>query len=196
VGRRCLVCSHPERARIELALSRRVGYREIAKRYPELNKDNLFRHKKNHLPPQVEAALRATGRPTDIDLDALRQSESEGLLQHLVAQRGRLNYLLDLAEEVKDVRGASSIHGRITDNLALTGRLLGEITAGSRTTVNQLVISPEYLTLRQQLIEALRPFPDARAAVARVLRDLEGGAPAITFTGSPARMQVGADGRA
>jgi hypothetical protein len=183
VGQRCLVCSSPERARIELALVRRMPYRALTARFPGLGKDSFSRHKRNHMPPQLMAALRAAGKPADIDLDALRQSESEGLLQHLIAQRGRLYVLLDLAEEVQDVRAASGVHGRIVENLQLTAKLLGEITSHATTTVNNLVVSGEYVALRSALVRALGPHPEASRAVAAVLRDLEGAEP--HWTGSP-----------
>jgi hypothetical protein len=40
--------------------------------------------------------------------------------------------------------------------------------------VNQnLVISPDYLQLRQALLKALAPYPEARRAVVEILRSLE-----------------------
>jgi hypothetical protein len=183
VGARCFVCSSPERARIELALARRVPYRALQAHFPDIGRDSFYRHRKAHMPPQLQAALKAAGKPSDIDLDALRTSESEGLLQHLVAQRGRLYVLLDLAEEVQDVRAAAGVHGRIVENLQLTAKLLGEITSHATTTVNNLVVSGEYVALRSALVRALGPHPEARRAVAAVLRDLEGEEP--HWTGSP-----------
>jgi hypothetical protein len=179
MGRRCSICDHPNRPEIELAVSRRVGVRQIAQKWG-VSMWAISRHALNHLPPQVRSALAATGLPSPLDLDALRKSESEGLLQTLVNQRARLFRLLDAAEEVCDLKAATSVHGRITDNVALVAKLLGEITTHSQTTVNQLVVSPEYLTLRSKLLVALAPFPEARRAVARALQDLEGAPPHVT----------------
>jgi hypothetical protein len=59
---------------------------------------------------------------------------------------------------------------RIQRQLELQGRLLGELD--DRPVVNVLV-SPQWVTIRSALLSALEPFPDARTAVARRLRALD-----------------------
>jgi hypothetical protein len=172
MGQKCTICGHPRRSEVELATARRVGIRQIAQKFG-VSQWAVQRHKA-HMPPQLSAALAATGFPTCIDLDALRKAESEGLLQTLVAQRGRLYRLLDAAEEVGDLKAAAAVHGRINDNVTNVAKLLGEITTHSVHTTHNLLIAPEYVQLRAALVNALRPYPDARKAAARVLRSLEG----------------------
>ena len=179
MGRPCQVCANPERSKIELGLARKVPLNALARKF-DLDRSAIWRHKRNHFPAQLEAALIATGKPSAIDLEQLRQSESEGLLQSVVVQRGRLYALADKAEEFDDVRAAASIHGRITDNLTLAAKLVGELNTHHTTTINQLIVSPEYLDLRSDLITALAPFPAARRAVAEVLRQREGASPHYT----------------
>lgn len=132
------------------------------------------------MPPQLVAALVMTGTPTVIDLEALKTSESEGLLQTLVVQRGRLYSLLNLAEEAGDFRAAASIHGRINDNLVTVAKLLGDLSTHAVHTTNNLMVAPEYIALRASLVQALRPFPEARKAVASVLKAAEGAEPHTT----------------
>jgi hypothetical protein len=175
MGNKCTVCEHPRRAEIELATARKVGIRQIAQKFA-VSQWAVQRHKA-HMPPQLHAALAATGLPTCIDLDALRKAESEGLLQTLVAQRGRLYRLLDAAEECGDLKAAATIHGRILDSVGMVAKLLGEIQTHSVHTTNTLLIAPEYLALRSALVTALRPHPEARRAVSKVLCDLEGQEP-------------------
>ena len=56
VGRKCSVCSHPERSEIDKALvTRSMSYRNIAERFG-VSVGALSRHKANHLPRLVEAA--------------------------------------------------------------------------------------------------------------------------------------------
>jgi hypothetical protein len=172
MGRQCLTCEHPKRAQIELALARKVPFRVLMRRYG-LSKDTLSRHKREHLPPQVVASLMATARPTGVDLDKLRESESEGLLQTIVYQRARLFTLLDQAEDMGDLRAAAQVHGRLTSNAEFTARLLGEINTAAQYTTNNILISDEYLALRAALVQALRPYPKARQAVAKVLQQRE-----------------------
>lgn len=178
MGRQCKVCEHPERSRIELALARKVSARQIAQKFRGVSPDSISRHRRGHMPPQLVASLVAAGKPSDIDLEKLRQSESEGLLQHIVAQRGRLYHLLDEAEDLGDLRAASSVHGRILDSLALGAKLLGEINTHAVNVQNNLIVQPEYLELRHLLRQALKPFPNAQRAVAEALRRVEAPQPA------------------
>ena len=176
--RPCQVCRHDERARIELALAQGIAQKHVAGRFG-VSMYSVHRHRKTHMPAKLKAQLAVAGVPSNIDLDELRKSESESLLQHIVAQRARLYALLELAEDCEDPRVAAQVHGRITANLEQAARVLGEINAASTHIHNNLVVTPEYLELRQGLLQALRHYPDARSAVSDVLRDIDGSAPWI-----------------
>jgi hypothetical protein len=179
---RCSACSHPERGAIETLMARGLSYRVLAKRFG-VSQAALGRHRRNKHCPEAVAdkalAIALTGR--DISLADLRRDESEGLLGHLVSQRGRLYNILDRAEGVGespallDLRAAAAIHSRLTANLEATARLLGEIGTHSTTVTNNLIVAPQYLELRAKLLEALSPpqFRAARMAVVAALREIE-----------------------
>ena len=171
-GQKCRVCEHPDRARIELQIARRVPNRRVASNF-NISPDSVQRHKHNHMPAQLLAALVCGTRETEIDLEQLRVSESEGMLQHLLALRGRLYALLDQAEEDNDINAATRVHGRLNENLKLTGQLVGELNSRAPHVVNNVLILPQYLELRTSLVRALQPFPEASQAVAQVLRTIE-----------------------
>src|SRR5665647_371044 len=100
-GRQCLTCRHRERGAIDLALARGVSLGALAKRYG-LGPDSLQRHARNHLPPQLRASLLCGPSIEGIDLDKLREVESQSLLMNLVNLRNRLFASLDVAEEAGD----------------------------------------------------------------------------------------------
>jgi hypothetical protein len=168
--RYCTVCKHRERAGIDLGLARGVSTRALASRY-KLHDDALLRHRKNHMPPQLRAAL-LQGPDLLIDLDKLRETESQSLLANLVALRGRLFQILDVAEEGGDGNMLSRIAGQLHNNLEITGRLIGTLSSG-HTTVNNVLVMPAYVEMRVELVRALAPFPEARIAVAAVLHTIE-----------------------
>jgi hypothetical protein len=169
-GPQCGVCGHRERAQIDLALARGVSAYALSKRF-DLSTDALYRHARKHLPPQLRANLLA-GPDVDIDLDRLRDTESQSLLANLVALRHRLFAALDSAEENGDSFMVSRVTAQLHKNLELTGSLLGDLGAG-RTTINNVLVMPQYVELRCQLVGALTPYPEARAAVAQVLHAIE-----------------------
>lgn len=121
----------------------------------------------------MRAALLAAQKPSEIDLDALRASESEGLLSQLIAQRARLQGHVELAAQLGDVRGCVAAEGAITSNLQLVAKLLGQLVQHHDVRHTSLLISPDYLRLRQTLVEALRPYPEAARAVGAALHRLE-----------------------
>ncbi len=166
----CRCCLHRELAGINLALARGVSVRALARRYG-LSIDSLFRHRKAHLPPQLRASLIA-GPELSIDLDKLRETESQSLLANLVNLRGRLFSALDVGEEHGDANMVSRVAGQLHQNLELTGKLLGDLASG-HTSVTNVLIQPQYVSMRIELVNALRPFPAAARAVAAVLHQIE-----------------------
>jgi hypothetical protein len=168
---KCTVCSHREHAGIDLALARGVSVTAIARRY-KLGTDSLYRHSKAHLPPQLRAALIA-GPELDIDLDKLKETESQSLLAHLIAIRQRLFAALDTAEEFGDAHMITRTTSQLHANLALTGQLLGDLGIGNSTTINNVLVLPAYVEMRVALVQALAPFPEARQAAAAALHELE-----------------------
>jgi hypothetical protein len=191
VGKRgvpCSVCGHDKRHQIEIGLVHRVSSRVLAQRFG-LSHDAILRHSRNHLSPTQRAAILNAQKPSPIDLDALRTSESEGLLAQLVGQRARLQQHSELALELGDVRGAVAAEHAITGNLALVGRLLGQLITRHDVRHTSILLSPDYLRLRDALTRALRPYSDAASAVAAALYAIEADAAKdISPPRSPAAM--------
>lgn len=170
--RQCKVCEHESRAQIELELANKVGGPTVAKRY-EVSEDSVNRHRKHHMPPQLVAQLMQKGRVSPVDLETLRTNENEGLLQHLVAARGRLYKLADDCEDKGDLGAAVRAIGALHQNAALIARLLGQLNSGHTSITQNILIMPAYHQMRVALIKALRPFPEARDAVIQALHSVE-----------------------
>src|SRR5262249_21516808 len=60
-----------------------------------------------------------------------------------------------------------------TEKLEWGGKLVGEVVQHHQVTHASVLVSPDYLKLRQVLTEALRPFPPAALAVGKALHQLE-----------------------
>jgi hypothetical protein len=107
-----------------------------------------------------------------LDLDKLKESESQSLLSNLIAIRRRLFAALDTAEEFMDggmiTRTTSQLHA----NLEITARLLGDLGTGS-TNITNVLILPAYVEMRIALVNALEPYPEAKLAVAQALHTIE-----------------------
>ena len=188
-GQACKVCEHPDRASIELGLANKVPIRVLGKRYG-LSSDSVWRHGQRHMTAELHGQLMTRGRMTPQDLENLRVTESEGVLQHLVAVRGRMYGLMDVAEQQGDYRAAATIGSQIVKNMEVTAKLLGDIRTGTVNVTNNVLLLPEFHALRTKIMQALRSHPEARADVAAALRALE--SPDVPAQESPEEREAAA----
>lgn len=168
----CQVCNSPHRHSVDVALAHGLGHDAIGKRY-NLSPHSVQRHGKNHLSPQMRAAVQHALHPSAVDLDALKVSEGENLLHHLAHQRARLATHIELAVAIGDPSAAIRGEAAITNNLQLISKLLGVLVNVHETRHQHILTHPDYLRLREVLLQALAPFPEARIAVGRALAGIE-----------------------
>jgi hypothetical protein len=174
-GKPCTVCQSDKRHAVEIGLVNGLSYAALAERY-DLSKDAIGRHARDHLTPQIRAAILTAQHPEGVDLEKLRATESEGLLGHLVAQRARLLQMSQMALEHGDVKAMVSAESAIGGNLALGAKLLGQLVTRHDVRHTSVLLTPDYLRLRAALLQALRGFPEAAKAVGAALAMLEGDA--------------------
>jgi transposase-like protein len=157
----CTVCRHADRVAIDRALVGVGGggsLRSIAKQYG-VSASAVLRHRVDHLPASLLTAR-----------DAEEATNADDLLAELRSIQARARGLLDRAEEGGDLRAAVAAIRELRGNLELLAKLTQQLD--TRPTLNVLV-APEWLTLRAALLDALAAFPQARAAVAGRLAALE-----------------------
>lgn len=171
----CSVCRGVHRAQVDIGLTSGMSCKALAERFG-YSPDSVERHSKAHLLPQMRAAILAGQHPSLVDLDALRTSESEGLLANVLSQRARLHSIGEFAMETGDTRAAIAVEAAVTSNLSLAAKLLGQLTTVVDHRHTSLLLTPDYLQLREAMFNALQPFPDAARAVAKALHQLESSA--------------------
>ena len=187
MGQRCRTCDHPERSAIDIEIARGVECRPLSRRFG-LPYSSLLRHRKSgHVPASVINAFPKHRANLSAEaLAQLRADESAGVLLHLAQQRSTLLRLQDEAERKRWRPLMLQVTRELHRNIELTGRTLGTFAEHERavTQVQNMAIlmSPEYVALRGDLIRALTAHPKARAAVAEVLGRIEGAAPVFTGT--------------
>ena len=154
---RCAVCNHPEREAFEkdLALERTTAA-DVA-RVIGCNRSTVTRHVQNHLLPELRQSYQANAEPELKHLDVLAEMKE---------LYGRMKGHLAAAEQGDDWQAVRGFHAEARKDLELLAKLLGELQ--QEGTVN-ISISPEWLTLRAVVIQALHPYPEAAQAVSRAL---------------------------
>ncbi len=152
----CSICSHEDREEINAALLAGQPYRSIAKRY-EASESAVYRHKLEHLPVHLIKAQ-----------DAAEVARADTLLEQVKSLQARALTILDKAEASGDLRTALSAIREARGNLELLAKLLGELQ--QEGTVNVLV-APEWLSIRSTIVTVLEPYPQAREAVLGALSE-------------------------
>lgn len=125
-----------------------------------MSKTAVSRHTKEHLPDLLAKAY-----------EAEEVARADELLTDVRRLQARTLRALLRAEEAADWTTMLRAVREARENVRLLGELRGKLDA--RPVVNVLV-SPEWLELRAQIVGALEPHPDAREAVVRAIASREG----------------------
>ena len=165
------IWNHDQRASIEYDLARGVPPPIVARKYG-VSRTAAYRLRRK-LPAQLKAAKMAQRLRSGAELEELRISESNNILAGLAMQRARLLLVQDIALEAGDVGKCVFASQAVMRNIELCGKFLGEFAQHSVQTTVSVLIQPQYLNLRASLLRALKPYPEAAAAVAAALHETE-----------------------
>jgi hypothetical protein len=176
--RHCACCIHPERRRIELKRANGASLEALAAEFG-LHRDQIWRHWTRHVTDETKATFIA-GPLKIAELKERAAAENLSLIDYLSIVRTALVEQFCAASDAKAYGHTVNLAGRLIETLKEIGKLTGEIQrfTAATTTINNVAIfnSPDFALLQSNLIEALGPFPEARSAVIRRLRDMESGA--------------------
>ncbi len=158
--RTCTICEHPNRDEIDHLIINGNTFRHIASQY-NFSYRAVKRHKDNHLNKKLAKAKEVQ--------EVVHANSLLGQVRDL--QMRALN-ILDAAEGSGDLRTALTAIKETRGCLELLGKLAGELQAGQ---VVNVLVSPQWVTLRSVILESLEPFPEARLAVASALEGVDNG---------------------
>jgi hypothetical protein len=158
VPRVCTICTHPDRPAIDMMLVNGRSNRRIAAQF-NVTEQAVRRHKGEHLPAEMVKAQEAEDVAHAIDV-----------VKQLKAINAACLAVLGDARTAGDGELVLKAVDRVQRQIELQAKLLGDLD--DRPQINVLV-SPQWLTVRSALLEALAPYPDARSAVAARLVALE-----------------------
>ena len=176
----CKVCNHPDRLRIELQLANGgCSYRGLDKVFG-VNYNSIENHHKKHMSPDRIARLRLTNplENNDVLADLSAKSGVSALENLRAVHAGVISRWLNALESKSD-QYFIALTAQARQNIELMAKL-GKELAPAQTNINVGVQAnigpferPEYIDAMSMVVAALRPYPEARAAVAEALRSLE-----------------------
>ena len=163
--RTCTICQHPARTTIDKALVGTANVRELAAKY-RVSEDALGRHKATHLPVTLAKAEAAR------EVKHAQGVVAEGL--DVVGQLRTINnitlHVLKEARDAKDHDISLKAIDRVQRQIELQAKLLGELQQEGTTNIT---VNAEWIEVRALLMQALGDFPEARAAAAQALLQVD-----------------------
>ena len=176
-SRRCQVCRHDERWRVELLRAGGASLDSLAEKF-KLNRDAIHRHYRDHVSAEMKAGYLAG--PVQLQELAAKAAETGGsVLDHLHAVRTVLMGVMANMVEAGDGRGASYVAGRLTTTLETIARVSGELgSLANSITINNTNVAvltehPSFIRVQATLLHALADHPEARAAVVAALQAMD-----------------------
>lgn len=172
----CAICRDPRRHDIESELADGAQMRPLARKH-EISYDSLWRHWRRHLTREQKDRLRFGDAPAH-KLKGMVAEEEISVLKDLNFARRSLIEALGAAPATA-AHARATLAGRLHENARIRGLRNGELAQSPliQTNVqNNFYLQPEFAFFQANLIRALAPFADARAAVIREFELLESAA--------------------
>jgi len=173
--RKCLVCRHPEKTRIEALRVSGVGIDKLAEQFG-VSREAIWRHCHSHMSEEAKASyLLGAAQITNLAEQAAKEGRT--VLDYLVITRSILMNQLAREAELNRSYAVERVAGRLIDTLKEIGSITGEVSRLAGTVFNvtnntQVINSPPFLELQQGLLEVCSKHPEARADIIALFHEL------------------------
>jgi len=168
MGRTCTICRHNNAEEINKQLIRGDSIAEIARHFAT-SEDALSRHKESHI---SEVLLKSQDAINSLKADNTF-SEYQKAKKRLEDLQARTYDLLAMAEAETDhracigyIREILGLETELREQRRLLAELEGRLAAQPQITI---INNPEWVELRTLIINALDPYPEAKAAVVHAI---------------------------
>ncbi len=172
---KCKTCAHAERARIDFLLATGTPTKPLAARFG-LAPSSVYTHYKKHVSADYKRAVKIGPLQNEEHLRQLCTENNSSVLETLKAVNAGLTARWLANFEAGADGTFADLTGHLRKNLELMAKLSHELALPTSTTniVNNVAIfeHPEYLRALNCMRDALKPYPEARKAVAAALRAL------------------------
>jgi hypothetical protein len=176
--RRCQICMHPERARIELLHCAGVSLDRIAAQF-DVHRDSIWRHAENHM-TDAERAAYLLGPAKLGELIEVTAEEAGSVIEYYQIVRSILMGQLTRLAKTNDHSGVATIAARITHVLRDIAKITGDISTFTNSTIinvsanTTILNSAPFADLQAGLVRVCAKHPEARADIVALLGDLDG----------------------
>ena len=154
----CSVCIHADADMIDARLIEGATLEALANAYG-LSVTALHRHRTGHIPATLAKAR-----------DAREIAAPDSLMERVAALDARAGDIYQKAYKTNNLTAAVGAIRELRGITELYAKITGELSAQG---VTNIIIAPEWVSLRNVILAALEPHPSARQAVIEALGKLE-----------------------
>jgi hypothetical protein len=180
-GRLCSVCAHPECGRIDYLLVSGAGEwgrgrRALAEKFG-LGENSIWNHSKNHISAEYRKAVLAGPFRSEDDLRQLVAEEGQSVIVNFRSifngHRQRWLAAMEGHNDAMMIKHAACMGELLWKIAKITHEVPPPVSLVQNNMSISLAEHPEYVQSITALVEALRPYPEARLAAAAALRGLD-----------------------
>jgi len=150
MAKQCTVCTHADANKINAQLVEGSTLEMLSKAY-KLSVTALHRHKQQHLPAQLVKAQ-----------EAKETAAADSLIGRVAILNAKAEDIYSKALEAENLTAAIGAVRELRGITELYAKITGELTAQN---VTNIIVAPEWVSLRNVILVALEPHPEARNAV-------------------------------
>ena len=148
MAKQCTVCVHPDTDRINADIIEGATLDALSRAYG-LTMSALHRHKQ-HIPAQLAKAQ-----------DAIEIAAADSLMGRVASLNAKAEDVYSRAVKADNLQAAVSAIREMRGIVELYAKITGEL----QTQTVSIVVTPEWIMLRNAILHALEPHPEARRAV-------------------------------
>lgn len=165
MARTCLICVHPQRAEIELAIVQQQSQRSIAEEFPDISASSVQRHGDNHLGNDQVRTLVIRGQADDLMASGIT-TEPSIILQLLTQALALSKHIMEEATDSDRPDLALKAMKEFRDNMSLLYKFTAKVEGPPVDLSAESDLKALSMALR-------RVLPDHRDAARALVQELK-----------------------
>lgn len=162
MGRKSKIEAHPQSEEIIRRLASGEEYSKIVEDFPDIRYQDLDYYAENKLPEILSKSEDLKALADEIEQADIHKGDT--YLQLVIGLQKKALDALELQDPAGDPKSWALVSREARGYLELLGKALDRIRDTPQMQVN-ILVNPEWISLRTTIIAALEPFPEARRAV-------------------------------
>lgn len=167
MGRKSKIEAHPQSEEIIRRLASGEEYSKIVEDFPDIRYQDLDYYAQNKLPELLSKSNDLKALADEIEQADVHKGDT--YLQLVIGLQKKALDALELQDPTGDPKSWAMISREARGYLELLGKALDRIRGTPQMQVN-ILVNPEWISLRTTIIAALEPYPAAREAVVDAIR--------------------------